>query len=403
MSSEAATFRGVLKSREFTLLWLAEAQSLLGDQLARVALSILVYDRTRSGLATATVYALTFLPAIVGNVVLGAAGDRVPRRRLLVGVDLVRAALVALMAILAPTLPVVVALLVIVVLLGSPWSAAQAALIVDLLPEKNYPVGVGLRAATLQAAQLIGFGIGGAAVAVFGARTALAIDAASYLLSAVVIRFGVRSRPALPGRPDEARGGWLSGARHLWRDGRVRLLLPFTWLLGLLVIPEGLAAPYAAHLGAGPRAVGVLLAAGPTGVLIGSVVFSRWVSARWRSALLGPLAVVAGLPLIACAAVTGLPATAALWCLSGVCTAYQVQVVTELVAAIDDTVRARALGLASAGLLAAQGLGLLGGGALAQFTTVRTAVSVAGVVATGLSALLAVRRRTRPQFQRPNV
>ncbi len=399
MSSEAATFRGVLSSREFTLLWLAEAQSLLGDQLARVALSILVYDRTRSGLATATVYALTFLPAIVGNVVLGAAGDRIPRRRLLVGVDLLRAVLVALMALLAPTLPLVVALLVVVVLLGSPWGAAQAALIVDLLPGRNYPVGVGLRAATLQAAQLIGFGIGGAAVAVFGARTALAIDAASYLLSAVVIRIGVRSRPTLPRRPDDARDGWLHGARQLWQNHRVRLLLPFTWLLGMLVVPEGLAAPYAAHLGAGPRAVGILLAAGPTGVLIGSVVFSRWVPARTRSALVGPLAVAAGLPLVACAVVTGLPATAALWCLSGVCTAYQVQVVTELVDAIDDNVRARALGLASAGLLAAQGLGLLGGGALAQFTTVRTAVAVAGAVAIGLAALLAARRLTRPHFR----
>lgn len=399
MSSEAATFRGVLSSREFTLLWLAEAQSLLGDQLARVALSILVYDRTRSGLATATVYALTFLPAIVGNVVLGAAGDRIARRRLLVGVDLLRAVLVALMALLAPTLPLVVALLVVVVLLGSPWGAAQAALIVDLLPGPNYPVGVGLRAATLQAAQLIGFGIGGAAVAVFGARTALAIDAASYLLSAVVIRIGVGYRPALPGRPDHARDGWLFGARQLWQNRRVRLLLPFTWLLGVLVVPEGLAAPYAAHLGAGPRAVGILLAAGPTGVLIGSVVFSRWVSTPARSALLGPLAVAAGLPLLACAVVTGLPATAALWCLSGVCTAYQVQVVTELVDAIDDNVRARALGLASAGLLAAQGIGLLGGGALAQFTTVRTAVAVAGAVAIGLAALLAARRLTRPHFR----
>lgn len=399
MSSEAATFRGVLRSREFTLLWLAEAQSLLGDQLARVALSILVYDRTRSGLATATVYALTFLPAIVGNVVLGAAGDRMPRRRLLVGVDLLRGVLVALMALLAPTLPLVVALLVIVVLLGSPWGAAQAALIVDLLPGQNYPVGVGLRAATLQGAQLIGFGIGGAAVAVFGARTALAIDAASYLLSAVVIRIGVRSRPGLPRRPDDAREGWLFGARQLWQNRRVRLLLPFTWLLGVLVVPEGLAAPYAAHLGAGPRAVGILLAAGPTGVLIGSMVFSRWVSAPIRSALLGPLAVGAGLPLVACAVVTGLPATAALWCLSGVCTAYQVQVVTELVGAIDDNVRARALGLASAGLLAAQGVGLLGGGALAQFSTVRTAVAVAGAVAIGLAALLAARRLTRTHLE----
>jgi len=66
----------VLRSREFRLLWLADAQSLLGDQLARVALSVLVYDRTGSGLVTAAVYALTFPPALFGSVLLGPAQGR---------------------------------------------------------------------------------------------------------------------------------------------------------------------------------------------------------------------------------------------------------------------------------------------------------------------------------------
>jgi len=52
----AAGFAAVLRGREFRLLWLADAQSLLGDQLGRVALSVLVYDRTGSGLVTAVVY-----------------------------------------------------------------------------------------------------------------------------------------------------------------------------------------------------------------------------------------------------------------------------------------------------------------------------------------------------------
>lgn len=387
-----ATYRGVLRSSEFRLLWLAEAQSLLGDQLARVALSVLVYDRTRSGFATAAVYALTFLPAILGNVVLGAAGDRIPRRRLLVGVDVMRAALVGLMALSIVNLPVMTALLVVVVLLGSPWAAAQAALIVDLLPGDDYPVGVGLRTGTLQAAQLIGFGVGGAAVAAFGARTALAIDAASFLVSAVVIRIGVRSRPAATPQKGEPFLNWRRGVVTVWQNRQVRLLLPFTWLLGLLVVPEALAAPYAAHLGTGPRAVGLLLAAGPSGVLVGSIVYARWAPVRLRAALVGPLAIAAGVPLMACALVSGLPATAALWFLSGACTAYEVQVVTEFVASIDDRVRARALGLASAGLLAAQGIGLLLGGALAQITSVSTAVAVAGAAATACAVVLALRR-----------
>jgi len=60
-TAPAAGFTALLRIREFRWLWLADAQSLLGDQLARVALSVLVYDRTGSGLVTAAVYALTFV------------------------------------------------------------------------------------------------------------------------------------------------------------------------------------------------------------------------------------------------------------------------------------------------------------------------------------------------------
>lgn len=53
------------------MLWLAEVLSLLGDQLARVALSVLVFDRTGSALLTGLVYGLSFLPALVAGPLLG--------------------------------------------------------------------------------------------------------------------------------------------------------------------------------------------------------------------------------------------------------------------------------------------------------------------------------------------
>ena len=59
-----ATYGEVIAVREFRALWGAQGLSLLGDQLAQVALAVLVYDRTHSALATAAVYALTYLPSI---------------------------------------------------------------------------------------------------------------------------------------------------------------------------------------------------------------------------------------------------------------------------------------------------------------------------------------------------
>jgi len=138
-TAPAVGFTALLRIREFRLLWLADAQSLLGDQLARVALSVLVYDRTGSGLVTAAVYALTFLPALAGGVLLGPLADRLPRRGLLIGGDLIRAALLAAMALPALSVPVLATLLVAAVLVGTPWKAAESALVVDILTAEDYP------------------------------------------------------------------------------------------------------------------------------------------------------------------------------------------------------------------------------------------------------------------------
>ena len=176
------------------------------------------------------------------------------------------------------------------------------------------------------------------------------------------------------------------GNRHL------RLLLGLSWLAGIWVLPEGLAVPSAAAVGAGPAGVGWLLAANPAGNVIGALVMARWVPPHLRATLLGPLAVAAGLPLILCAFRPGLLLTVPLWALAGLCSAYQVQLIAEYIAAVPDAMRGQAIGLASAGLLAVQGLGLLIGGALAQIWTVHTTIAVAGAAGVFLASWLAVSR-----------
>src|SRR5664279_2843449 len=163
--AEPVTFRSLFRHREFTALWIAGAQSQLGDQLARVALSVLVFTNTRSGLATAATYALTYLPAVVGGIALAGLADMHPRRTLLVMCDLLRAVLFAVMAIRAIPLPVICLLLVIAVLAGSPYNAAEPAVVADIFRGERYSAAIGVRTATVQAAQLIGFAVGGVVVA----------------------------------------------------------------------------------------------------------------------------------------------------------------------------------------------------------------------------------------------
>src|SRR5688572_20440400 len=96
---QQATYREVFAVAEFRHLWGAQTLSSLGDQLASVALAVLVYHRTHSALLTALTYALTYLPPIVGGPLLSGLADHFPRRRVMIVCDLARAALVGLMAL----------------------------------------------------------------------------------------------------------------------------------------------------------------------------------------------------------------------------------------------------------------------------------------------------------------
>jgi len=97
-------------------------------------------------------------------------------------------------------------------------------------------------------------------------------------------------------------------------------------------------------------------------------------------------------PLLFCALQPGLAVTMLLWAVSGLCSAYQVQIIVEYVTAVPNPQRGQAISVASAGLLAAQGVGLLAGGFLAQAWTVTAAVAAAGAAGIVLAALLATGR-----------
>src|ERR1700716_25213 len=141
------TFREVFAVGEFRALWLAQLLSVAGDQLARVAMTVLVFDRTHSALWTALTYAVTFLPWVIGGVALSGLADRLPRRQVMVASDLARMVLVCLMALVslkaAPgvALWIMVALLFVVTLLDSPFKSARSAMMPDILTGERCGAG----------------------------------------------------------------------------------------------------------------------------------------------------------------------------------------------------------------------------------------------------------------------
>ena len=81
---EPSGFAAALANREFRTLWAAEAQSVVGDQLAKVALAVVVYSRTGSAGLTALSYAAMLLPALVTGPLMSGLADAYPRRTVMI-------------------------------------------------------------------------------------------------------------------------------------------------------------------------------------------------------------------------------------------------------------------------------------------------------------------------------
>ncbi|WP_246486571.1 MFS transporter [Kribbella qitaiheensis] len=262
-----ATYGDVFAVAEFRWLWAALVGSVIGDQLARVALAVLVFDRTGSAGLSALAYALTLLPDIVSGPLLSGLADRFPRRRVVVSCDVARAVLVAGMAIPGAPLWILCVLLIAVQLLAAPFQSARTALMATIMTGDKYKAATGVSAITGQAAQLAGFVTGGTIVAALGASQALALNAASFAISAVLLQLGVGERPVPSGDGSAGRPSWWgslsAGARLVWNDRRLRYLTALICVPGFYITVEGLAAPYAASVGGGPVAVGILFAANP--------------------------------------------------------------------------------------------------------------------------------------------
>lgn len=392
-SGQQSSYRDVFAISEFRVMWAAQALSLLGNQLAQVAIAILAYDRTHSAFLTALAYAFTYLPPIIGGPLLSGIADVFPRRGVMIFFDVLRVFLVCAMAIPASPFWILCVLITATTLCGVPFTAARTALLPDVLPGDRLTLGSAIGNMTDQLTQVIGFTVGAAAVAWADPQRALLLDALTFVVSAVLVGAWVRPRPAPVAPRADRRSMWsgaLLGARLALGAPVPRLLVLSGWLSGLYILPEALAAPYAHALGKGTVAVGLLMAATPAGTVFGALVLIRLIPPERRRALLGWLAMLACGPLIAVAADPPLPVVLALWALAGVGSTYQIIAAAAFLRQLPDTGRGAAFGFVSSGLLAAQGLGFLIGGAAAQAFGPQDVIAVAGAIGAGLAGALTI-------------
>ena len=282
-------------SRDFRFLYAGTAIGLLGSAFTTVAVPYQLYDLTGSTLAIGLFGAVTLVPLLVLNVVGGAMADKVERRRWIVGCQLLgltgTLGLVLNAMLDRPNLVAIYvcgAVDICAFALGAP---AERASVIRVVGRDHVASAMALKAVSGSTAHVAGPALAGVVLAVAGTTWAYAIDAATFVVAALVIS---RMRPLQPrivgGHPTV--GLVLDGLRHLRRQPV--LLGSFASDLNAMVLglPVALFPAVAAiRFPDRPQVLGLLYAAPFAGSLVASLA-SGWARRVTRHGMVVTVSIV---------------------------------------------------------------------------------------------------------------
>src|SRR5689334_16852448 len=240
----------VLRQRNFALLWVGGLVSSMGDWVLFIALPFYLYTLTNSALATGLMVISRTLPGLLLGSVAGVFVDRWDRKRIMIAADLSRAAVLLLMLLVHS--PDQVWILYVATFaqatLSQFFNPAQSAIVPRLVPPADLVAANALNAMNWEVARLITPPLGGLLLAAFGLGSAVLVDSASYLFSALTLTLiALPALPASTGAPMHPApvpaswrhvwAEWIAGLRLVQRD---RLIAALFIVAGFSMIGEGL-------------------------------------------------------------------------------------------------------------------------------------------------------------------
>ena len=377
------TYRELFAVPEFKPLFWTSSVQVAAQTISGLALATLIYDRTRSPLLSALAMFGPSLTQLIGASTLLAAADRLPPRALNSGLTLMFAAGTAALA--APGLPVWAAFAILAGLgLGASLAGAvRYGLLNDVVAADGYLLGRSVLNMSVGAMQIGGFAIGGLLVITLTPRGTLLVSAGLFVLGAVIARFGLTWRPARAAGRASVRDTWRVN-RQLWSSTARRYVYLAQWLPnGLIVGCESLFVSYA------PRHAGLLFGCAAAGMLAGDTLAGRFITPRWRERLGAPLRLLLAAPYLVFALPIPFPVAAAATVLASVGYCATLLLQERLMALTPDELSGQALGLASSGMMAMQGVGATLAGVVAQLTSPGPAMAVMAVASLAITLTLA--------------
>jgi MFS family permease len=294
----------------FRALWLARAVSYTGDGISQVA--IVLFASGSGPAAVGLALLANTAPRLLGPLA-GALADRVERRRLMTACQLGQALVMALLAVLPPALPTLLAVSAVAGLLATAFGPAARSATPRLVDRQDLGRANAMLGTALNLQVILGPALGGLLVAQGGPRTAFAVDALSFAVSAALLARLPRLRADGVGRRSLGLlADSLTGLAYIARTPGPRALV-----LGLLLVVSFAAVDNVAlvflvrdTLGGDARDYGAVQATYGLGMLAASVAVTRAFAHRSPLALLaaGIAATGAGTLLTGLAPAVGMAA-----------------------------------------------------------------------------------------------
>ena len=344
-------------------------------------------------------FALYTLPYVLFGAFAGVAVDRLDKRRLMIAVDLVRAALVITVPFFASrSLPVVFVLSFAISSAGVFFDPAKLAILPEIVPTRRLLRANSLLSTGENLTEILGWAFAGFLLASVSTSVAFELDAVTFAVSALALAFMRYRAPARAAAERSARAFWhelQEGFRFLRRDRGLR-----TNTIMVVVCVAGLGAAYPLTfllavrvLGGGTGAFGALEAAVGAGYLAGSLALVALAPrVRKGRTMIAGLAVM-GACLALVATTETVWAAAIPFAIFGVANAAAlIAVDTYLQQAVPEGMLGRVLGTRFTITQGMYALSVLAGGALAAIVDVRLLFAVAGAIV-AVSALVGLLTR----------
>lgn len=271
-----------MRNRDFRLLWAGQSLSAIGDQLFLVAIAVWVVEAGGRAPQLSFVFASRAVAMALFLYPAGLLADRIRRTRAMIAADATRALAILTLALTPTRSPIeVLAIFVFITALGEAFfRPAYTALLPRLLRDRELQRGNALMSASFRTSVILGPALGGLAIGIGGVRSALAINAGTFLISLGTL-FAITERRS-------ASRGWsplkdaLSGLQAVRQRPWILAIIALSSLHVMVAgAPAIVLLPIVAHsaLG-GTQAYSLILVAFGIGGLLGALLASRWTPRR---------------------------------------------------------------------------------------------------------------------------